>query len=814
MINILFFYLTLQLFALVGLPLAFAWLRHLPSRGYAAAKALGLLLTGVLFWWGGILHLWSNTAGATLTAAGLLFTVGLWAMRHRWEEIGPWWQERRTFVLLTEGLFLVAFVVWASVRAGQPQIVTAGGEKWMEITFLNGILRAPAMPPHDPWLSGFAISYYYLGYLLLGLLTRVSNVAPTVAFTLGNAAWFALAACVAYGIVHDLLDGRRPTGALLAPFLLLVVGNGEGLLEILHARGLLPGAFWRWLDIRGINTAPEPPFRWLKPENFDWWQASRTLHDYAPHSTPQNPVSQEVIDEFPAFSFILGDMHPHLLALPFVLLAVVLALNLWQRRKRLPRPRLTLRAWRPWVARFVPWLPYAAVLGALGFLNTWDFPIYWSLVVAVLLLLRWTALDRRGRNAFYEALLQTLPDAVALGLFSVLLYLPFWVGLRSQAGGILPNVFNATHPAQFAVMFLPFLIPITAIVLSAARNAGVRWSAIAAWSVGVVVLLTLLVLLLGLIVGAPYIEALRRGEPLFGTQVQFEAVRASFFRRLLSPWTALLLTLGVVALILAFLRSEGELPSRELTFPALLALLGLGLTLVPEFFFLQDVFSTRMNTIFKFYFQAWVLWSLAGAWWLIRESEVLAAGRPVWRTALYTLAFLPLAAGLLYTLYAVPARAAQNRALYGDGGSLDGAAWLAERHPEDWQAITWLNANVAGRPVILETPGDQHRAYIYEGRVSAFTGLPTVLGWAGHERQWRGTYEEQARREADIEALFLSPDPEVTRTLLDRYDVRYIYVGPVERSRYPQESLAKFAALFPVAYANEGVTIYRVDDLR
>ncbi len=798
-------YVTLQLFSLAGLPLAFAWLRTLPSRGYAAAKALGLLLSGILLWWGGILHLWHNTAGAALMATLIILALGLWRLRGRWREIAPWWREHRAFVLTTEALFLAAFVLWAAVRATQPQIATAGGEKWMEIAFLNALQRSPSMPPHDPWLSGFAISYYYLGYLLLSMLTTVSGLPATIAFTLGNAAWFALAAVVAYGIVYDLLNGRDPFGALLAPVLLLLTGNATGVLQLLHARGLLPAAFWRWLDIRNINSAPPADGVWLAPQQFDWWRASRTLHDYAPISTAANPASQEVIDEFPAFSFILGDMHPHLLALPFVLLAVALALHLWR------RPAGIFQGWRDqnaatrrWAARLRPWLPYAGVLGALGFLNTWDFPIHWALTVSVLLLKRHNA-----ETPLMETLWATLPDAVGLGVLSVLAYLPFWIGLRSQAGGILPNLFNATHPAQFAVMFAPFVLPVAGLVVAAARRARVRWQAVLGWNVLVIAGALLLGIIIGAVVGSPYISSILRDEPVMGYDVDLDVVIAALLRRLRSPWTALALSVGIIALGLALLNHVDRFRDADLTFPAILALLGLGLTLAPEFVFLKDVFSTRMNTIFKFYFQAWILWSLAGAWWLLNARS--AQGRSL-AIAARALTALLIVVGLVYPAYAIPSRAAQNRALYGeaDAGTLDGAAWLAERHPDDHAAIQWLNANVEGRPVIVETPGDQHKAYVYEGRVSAFTGLPTVLGWAGHERQWRGTYGEQTRREVDLEQLFTTTDPAQTEALLRHYDVTYVYVGPTERARYPADGLEKFGALYPIIYENEGVTIYRV----
>ncbi|MBN1259555.1 MAG: hypothetical protein JXB35_02640, partial [Anaerolineae bacterium] len=739
----LIWYLILQLFALSGLPLAFSWFRNIPSRGYAFAKVLGLLLSGVLMWWGSILHLWNNTAASALAAAAVVAALGLWRMRGHWQEVRLWWQSQRAFVWVTEGLFAGAFLLWTMVRATQPQLATIGGEKWMEIAFLNAILRSPTMPPHDPWLSGFAISYYYLGYLLLGMLSQVAAIPATLAFNLGNAAWFALAAVGAYSIVNDLLDGKRAGSALLAPVLLLLTGNGAAFLQVLHARGLLPSWFWAWLDIRGLNQPPETA-TWMTPATFDWWRASRTLHDYAPISTVGNLIDQEVIDEFPAFSFILGDMHPHLLALPFVLLAIALALNLWKRPES-PHVEQTPGGFvRQWANKLTSWLPYAVVLGALGFLNTWDFPIYWALIVAVAVLKQWR--ERRAPDAeanvagepqsdardgavthtytFLDAVWHTLPEAAMLGVASVLCFFPFWLGLRSQAGGLLPNVFNATHLPQFVVMFLPLAVPVIALVLTAGRQAAMKWYEGMGWGVLITVLAFLLALGLGLIAGAPYIAALRQGAPIMGMTIDNDAVIDSLFRRLLNPWTGLLLAAGVMTLAFALLRSEAALTERHLTFPVLLTLLGLGLTLTPEFLFLKDIFSTRMNTIFKFYFQAWILWSLVGAWWLAKtttgESRRFMAVAQI-------LSIVLVGAGWVYVGYAIPARAQQNEGLYGSAGTLDGAAWLRERQAADWEALAWLNTHISGAPVILEAPGGQYRAYVYEGRVSALTGLPTVL---------------------------------------------------------------------------------------
>jgi uncharacterized membrane protein len=168
-------------------------------------------------------------------------------------------------------------------------------------------------------------------------------------------------------------------------------------------------------------------------------------------------------------------------------------------------------------------------------------------------------------------------------------------------------------------------------------------------------------------------------------------------------------------------------------------------------------------------------------------------------------ALLLIVAGLIYPASAIPARAGE----YGGPPTLDGAAYLVEMYPDDYVAIAWLNENVTGAPIILEAPGD-HKTYAYEGRVSAHTGLPMLLGWAGHEQQWRGNYDEQARREPDIETLYTSVDLDEVSSLLDKYDIGYVYVGPLERERYPAAGLAKFAGLLDVVYDTGAVTIYRV----
>jgi YYY domain-containing protein len=832
-------YFAVQLFGLASLPLCLRLFRHLPERGYTFSKPLGLLLTGWAFWLLTTLGWTHNTTGGILVAMVLLVVAGSFLhltgdsatqLDHRPGSRLPW-----RVILVTEMLFLLAFACWCWVRAHMPRIQTAGGEKWMEIAFLRAILRSDTFPPHDPWLSGFAISYYYFGYTVVAMITRLAAVPAAIAFNLGIATLFALTCTGAFGLVYNLvaIDEKGQTryrsqqliailGGLLGPLLVAVMGNLEALLEVLHARGIGPPLFWTWLDVRGIDGTPASfaEGSWVPTRFFWWWQASRVVRDYTPWG-----ASQEVIDEFPAFSFVLGDMHPHVLALPFVLLALALAANLYCRGDRERKPEslrwsLRLDRWT-WTIQFPlePWesVVYAICLGSLGFLNTWDFPIYLFVVSAAYALSGLPVASHPSGVIDCASRFAIL--FMALLVPGVLLYLPFWVGFQSQAGGILVNLFNPTRLPHFLVMFGPLIFVSVVFVFSQARRGGVRLDKVIKWTLAVgLAILGLLSILLGVAVGLiwlgivpprgtmAYLAAWLRGQPIPGLENVADAhslIARGLVSHLYDPWTALGLIAVLVTIILTFSRLYLSSPQSQThnsqpqisVFVLLLLATAALLALSVEYVFLRDIFLTRMNTVFKFYFQAWVVWAIAGGYILtrlLRQRQVAVAS-----IALFTIAL-----GLLYPILAIPARADE----YGGVPTLDGSAYLFDMQPDDFTAIAWLNENVEGDPVILEAPGG---SYDYEGRVSAHTGLPTLLGWAAHELQWRGNYDEQARREPDIETLYASVEPEKVLTLLDKYGISYIYVGPLERSRYPAAGLAKFAGLTDVVYEVGAVTIYQ-----
>jgi hypothetical protein len=257
--------------------------------------------------------------------------------------------------------------------------------------------------------------------------------------------------------------------------------------------------------------------------------------------------------------------------------------------------------------------------------------------------------------------------------------------------------------------------------------------------------------------------------------------------------------------------------SPSVLFVFLLIFLGVALTLSVEFVYLRDNFNTRMNTIFKFYYQGWVMMGLASTyalWWLLNRGDKVMGVIGAYICAALSAGMI--LAGLFYPVLAYNDRVEGFKASLKP--NLDGTSALAARSPDDWAAITWLNQNVSVPAVILEAPG---HSYDYEGRISALTGLPAVLGWALHEDQWRGNYVEQGKREPDIATIYTTRDGQKTLDLLHKWNVSYVILGDTERNYIrglcdnlefgcnAASAVDKFEGLLPAVYTG-GTMIYAV----
>jgi uncharacterized membrane protein len=278
-----------------------------------------------------------------------------------------------------------------------------------------------------------------------------------------------------------------------------------------------------------------------------------------------------------------------------------------------------------------------------------------------------------------------------------------------------------------------------------------------------------------------------------------EAFRKMIQTRIAASWTAW--TLGLIfaagAIVLWRYWQDRDETEPDI-FVILLVLIGSLLIIGPEFFYLRDQFGLRMNTIFKFYFAAWIMWGLAAAYavssiWELSNRKILP---------LKILIILPLLLGLIYPVLGIWTKTNGFNPPF--GRTLNGSMHPSYALDSDREAIAWLDANIEDG-VIAEAVGG---SYTYYARVSAHTGLATVLGWPGHESQWRGGYREIGNREGDIRTLYSSPDWDQTSEIIRRYGIDYVYIGELERNTYRPLLAQKFETYMDLVYQNEQVSVY------
>jgi YYY domain-containing protein len=814
LLDLVRWWLVVQALALLALPLTTWFFGRMPDRGYSFAKPFALLLTGYGAWLVSMLGVGAFSRPLLWGSALVVGVLGIAAQgRHGVRQMLADLRQRWSWIALQEVLFAVALCIgivlrWRDFFGGGPAL--SHTEQPMDLTFLSGILASPQFPPQDPWLSSYPINYYYLGYLLVAALIRLAGVSVGVGFTLGMATIFAFTATGVAGIVRNLIelterretrDERReakevtqappiqnpkrgrPLGTgtriqnfiwpVVAAVLVVIAGNQVGALQLLAGSekvvalqpSQLAAAMRNGLGERDtLDLGPAFPVgpglfddATLTPadkiEDFNAWWPSRAVWDTLTNEDGQ--TSREyAITEFPFFSFLLGDLHPHVLSLPWSILAVAVALNVLLRsrapdfRTRREFGRLALTG---------------IVLGGLYAINSWDLPTYLLLYLGALALL-YLRLAPSPRHFFWAHFAQ---QAGATILASYLLYFPFHLSFTAPTEGFPLGLAPArTGLTEFLVIFGLFFVPLLAFVAATFKHPeGTRRSTFNVASFAFVGFL----LVLGIVVGWSL---------FFLLPVALLACLAAYERRA-EP--------GVAFALWAF---------------AVGALVVWGTDVV----YLRDPYSSpRMNTIFKFYYQVWLVWGTLAAyalWSLLRHDGTR------WQRALWLVPFALLAWGAAVYPALAPAEMPISR-------TLDGLAYVKQRYPNEAAAMQWIMRNTANNAVIVQAPG---RAYNSStARIASATGRPTVVGWTQHERIWRsgqaGMIDEVRNRENDVIALYTTADAVQAQALLDQYDVEYVYVGPQERALVaqqgaPADALTKFDSTMQRVFEQDDVVIY------
>ncbi|MEA3345466.1 MAG: DUF2298 domain-containing protein [Chloroflexota bacterium] len=810
--------LAVELIGLAVFPLAYHLLPSLADRGYWLSKSLGLLLLAWMSWMIASLRISPySRMEIALSLLGLLLLGAVLAWR-KWWEIWGFVRGRWPLLLAGEGLFLAAFALFLLIRIGNPDLwhPITGGEKPMDFAYLNAVIKSPHFPPYDPWYAGGYINYYYFGQVICATLIKLTGIVPWVAYNLAVPLLYGLAALGAFSIVYHLVLpagrvlSRRAMGCgLLGVLFVGAIGNlGEvRLLERalcklspLNFASTIPGLA---MLVNGLAGLSRLIFEGQAlPVRIEWWywNATRAIASASGEVGP--------INEFPFFTFLYGDLHAHLIALPFALLAVALAVG-WMRRWVSGEGRPTYHMTLEGVIRVAL---VGLCVGALWVTNTWDYPAYMLVTLAALAIGLYTSAPRLNRKlllAFGWRALVLIGMSYCAFLPYHLYYLPGYTSFGRWKGSL-------TRLDDYLIMHGFFLFVLTTFLLVELLRRGRRD--------GPVYLLRLIL--------ARW-DRLSRLIHLYDTLVREQS---PWYRLGLWSMVAVLCLsialgffgLGVFALslppvalavLLLLCRPKRSAARRFLLFAILLAW---GLTLGVEVVVLKGDIG-RMNTVFKFYFQTWVLWALASAValaWTVDWLRRWAAGWPWWRAAFVLL----LAGCLIYPPLAARAKI-NDRFDRSIGPTLDGMAYMRTATYQegeftlklewDRRAVRWMLENVQGSPVVLEA---NDLLYRWGNRVSIYTGLPTIVGWDWHQRQQRGhIVGDRVRRRVEVVGeIYSTLDSERAELLLRRFRVKYIYLGELERALYPTDGLAKFErwakeGFLQEVYRNPGVVIYSVE---
>ena len=712
--------------SLAGLPLASLAFGSLPSRGAFLAKPIGVLLVAYVGWLLLFVGPFTNDRGFHLAVLFGMAAISI-AARYMIPRLRrmkyPTWRR----IAATELIFAVVFLTYAVYRSRNPEIW--GTEKPMDFALLNGIILSPNFPPNDPWFSGHGINYYYFGYALASALTWVSGVKSAVGFNLALGTYLALAFAGAWSLGYDLAGLIRPLAGRLAKYgvgavtaaLVMLGGN----LYVLHVIGDEKAlSFWKGLG----------------------WDATRVIQ-----SSVDGELVDYTINEFPVFSFILGDLHPHVMALPFTLLATSLAVSWfvnWSRLSRFTPGDLAVAVITGWV------------LGSLYVINSWDFPSFFVLIlIAAAVGLLWFNPHRGLRTI--TLLIASLAVAT---LAAVAAFLPFHLQFEPFASGI-----GVVHIRSSITQFLTIfgLWALAAIVYFAYRLRAGRIR-LALFACGL------------LTVGVVWL--------LFDRMAVF----------------ALCAVLVIAALATAT-RSRAGL---GLGAVSVLFFGGFGLAAIPELVFVKDFFgppNTRMNTVFKLYYQVWPVIGVASGgaiYWIATETARL----PKVRRILLTAGLASIFACLVATSMAYTTIAGKMKTDFFDHVTLDGLAYAPDVFASDVDAVEWLRKNAGPHETVLEASGKPYTTY---GRVSAWTGIPTLVGWVQHEQLWRNTDPLVAERVDAIDRIYSSAPIEEALDLLHTHQVDYVFVGSLEREKYGYPVVSRFSTL-PIAFQAPGAIIYKV----
>ena len=683
-------YLLAAVLGFLGMSVTGRMFRRFDDKGWVFSKVLSIAVAGFVTWLlvtAGILPFTTATCIGVTVACGALALIFYERERKQGFESLP--IDHLGLVYGEELLFFALFLLWTYLAGFHP--AAYGTEKFMDYGFMEAMMRSKTLPATDLWYSGGKINYYYGGQYFAVFLTRLSGTKVELTYNLMRTFVAGLAFILPFSLVRQMVKDRLGK-------------KNDGFKKALPAvAGALSGVA---VSIAGnmhyvIYAQIIPFIQKLTGQEVDsYWFPDATRYI---GFNPENEVDK-TIHEFPCYSFVLGDLHAHVVNIMFVLLLLGL-LYAWMKKVRTvkfsPEKQGLAAFWKKQL--FMPQLlSVAALLGMFHWTNYWDFVIYFVVTGGVVLFMNIITME--GKIKWILAV--TIAQAVEILVIATVVILPFTLNFETMVQGV-----------------------------GIARHHSLFHQLLVLWGLPVILTLAYVVALLA--------EKLRKKE------------NRSF--------TGLLSSISVPDL-----------------FVVIMGLCAIGLIMIPELVYVRDIYekkSARANTMFKLTYQAYIMFGMTMIYGIFRMLFVFRK-KILKGIAVVGLTFFVWTCGYFGNSVQAWFGTVWDPSAY---KGLNATAFLETDFPEDAKGIRWLKDNIKGSSVVLEANGDSYTDY---ERVSAMTGLPTVLGWYVHEWLWRNDVADLNLKSEEIQNIYTSTDEEQVKELLEKYDISYIFIGSCEREKY------------------------------
>ncbi|HLX56436.1 MAG TPA: DUF2298 domain-containing protein [Ktedonobacteraceae bacterium] len=874
MVELLQMWALVEVLGIICLPLTLTVFKNLPDRGWAFTKIVGMALLAFCVWLP--LMTLQFLPFSQLFIFGvvlLILAFNVIGYARAWKSIVQVIRTHLFYVIACELIFLGMVFLLGWIRSYGPNI--QGFEMYMDEGFLAAIMRSPHFPPNDMWLSGYPINYYYYAHYTIAVLAKLIGQSPSIAFNTGICIFYGLTAVNIFGVTCNIVawamhrrranqrPQARPASVTLTkamPFgvvsLLMgeVLGNLASTTSWWQAHGDLP--YYYWFNVSRVVDPPKtinefPAFSFLLScfhahvltLAFTILAVAVIFNVFLEQgSGGDDAKGMRVFGRGWRLPLNLGFMAIVLGGLftmngwdlpTYLGMAVVcIALQQWMAYRRFCLDlvldvfttcasliALSFFIYAPFYLNFISPSQGIGIVAAADRSNIAEemliYGTFMFIFVSFLLV-----------NLFRER--ATAPEDDATSTFAGLPErLSTWRGSNGHASADRGKA--KTSSKELASTFVS-----PAQTLAQQQIAATPHKLLQSHDEDDFVELTPQHTL--------STETIQPAGsiPTFAGRVKSARpawLTGRFISQVLILAAALLMLVimknslwFVVTFVITALGVEltlFHLHDRPRAFALLLGTVAFALVAITELVYLRDVFAgsfPRMNTVFKFYFQAWALLSITsgvGLYFILESFQtspfvtglqlwVRRAGQSAWSVA----CLLLLLAGAIYPIVGAYQR---TNGFMQRTNSLDGLTYMQSYSSGDYYAIRWLNSHVQGDPIIVEAYGPQGGDYSDYSRISAFTGLPTLMGWAGHEYQWRVNWLNNAYnagdfypRGSDINTIYTSTNTQTVLSLLEHYNVTYLYVGSLEKSTYPGSDLDRFRQFMPVVYSLDGVTIYQV----